>query len=250
MFYYLYQHTKKTDGSVFYVGIGSWDRAYQKSSRSKFWHSVVERHGFDVDVVRSFDNWEEACDWERLFIYIYGRRDLGTGCLVNLTDGGDGISNMHPDTKEKIRSKILSKIGRSYDVYRISDRKFIGTFNGTRDAAKEIGTHQQTVALVANHTLSSTKGYHICYSGCLPLWNVIESRTGSAGKSRAGKISIEGQKDRNEKPVGKFSIDGEMLEKFDSATKASYSIGMSRNRIRNVIANNDNPYKGFIWKYL
>jgi uncharacterized protein involved in tellurium resistance len=32
--------------------------------------------------------WEEACKKETFFISYYGRKDLGLGSLVNMTDGG------------------------------------------------------------------------------------------------------------------------------------------------------------------
>jgi hypothetical protein len=37
---------------------------------------------------------------EKYYIRKYGRRDLGTGCLVNLTDGGEGVSGLVCSTKQ------------------------------------------------------------------------------------------------------------------------------------------------------
>jgi hypothetical protein len=37
--------------------------------------------------------WEEACEKEKEFIKLYGRKDQGSGCLCNLTDGGEGTVN-------------------------------------------------------------------------------------------------------------------------------------------------------------
>ena len=36
-------------------------------------------------------SWTHACYAEKWCIKMYGRRDLKTGTLVNLTDGGDGV---------------------------------------------------------------------------------------------------------------------------------------------------------------
>jgi hypothetical protein len=55
--------------------------------------------------------WEEACEKEKEFIQLYGRRDLGLGTLVNMTDGGDGVHNLSDETKKKlseIRKGLLS----------------------------------------------------------------------------------------------------------------------------------------------
>lgn len=90
MDYYVYVHKKKTDGEVFYVGKGRKSRAYQKHSRSRFWHSVVNNHGFDVEIVLKDVSEKDAYLKEIELITLYGRRDKGLGTLVNLTDGGEG----------------------------------------------------------------------------------------------------------------------------------------------------------------
>jgi hypothetical protein len=46
---------------------------------------------------------EESTQFEVELIKQYGRRDLGTGCLVNLTDGGEGTVNV---TSEVVEAKI------------------------------------------------------------------------------------------------------------------------------------------------
>jgi hypothetical protein len=47
--------------------------------------------------------WEQACEKEIEFIKLYGRIDLGTGCLANLTDGGDKLANLSELSRKKIR---------------------------------------------------------------------------------------------------------------------------------------------------
>lgn len=102
--HFVYLH-KKLDGTVFYVGMGTirttgnrYNRAYSKYRRNPFWRFTVEKHGYEVEIVGEFPSRELASNKEMELISQYGRRDLGTGTLVNMTDGGDGTSNIlnHP----------------------------------------------------------------------------------------------------------------------------------------------------------
>lgn len=97
--HYVYIHRKASDGSPFYVGKGSL-RARQKSqgceralthdSRNRAWRNVVAKHGLVVEVVASCADDAIAQSLERKLIAELGRRNAGSGPLINLTDGGDG----------------------------------------------------------------------------------------------------------------------------------------------------------------
>jgi hypothetical protein len=89
----IYQHLKP-NGKVFYIGIGvSKKRAYSKHNRSKYWLNIVSKYPYEVQILKQDLSWGEACELEKLLISWYGRKDLKTGCLVNMTDGGEGCSN-------------------------------------------------------------------------------------------------------------------------------------------------------------
>ena len=57
--YVIYRHLKP-NGEVFYIGIGSEKRAYQKNPRSDFWKRVVSIHGYEVQILKSDLTWEDA----------------------------------------------------------------------------------------------------------------------------------------------------------------------------------------------
>jgi hypothetical protein len=88
----VYRHIRLDKNEVFYIGIGKDEnRAYEKRrSRSDWWKSVINMTDYRVDILFDELTWEEACEKEIEFIKLYGRKDLGLGSLVNLTDGGDG----------------------------------------------------------------------------------------------------------------------------------------------------------------
>lgn len=89
--YYVYLHRKKTDGSIFYVGKGSNNRAYENiTSRNSFWKNISNKHGYYVDFANKNLTEEEAFELEKFLIQEI--KDLNRHKLCNLTDGGEGCS--------------------------------------------------------------------------------------------------------------------------------------------------------------
>jgi hypothetical protein len=101
----LYRHIRLDKNEPFYVGIGKTEeRAYSIKSRNKHWQHIVNSSDYEVNVLFENLTWEQACKKEKEFIRLYGRKDLGLGTLVNLTDGGDGALGrpMTVKLKEKL----------------------------------------------------------------------------------------------------------------------------------------------------
>ena len=107
----VYRHITLDTNQVFYIGIGKINRPNSKKNRNKFWHNVVNKHGYYSEIVKDNLSHQEACELEQLLILEYGRRDLNTGYLVNMTDGGDGLNNYKFDrnTVQRIREKNLGR---------------------------------------------------------------------------------------------------------------------------------------------
>lgn len=100
----LYRHLKPC-GEVFYIGVGNKIRPYTKTDRSDFWWKVVNKYGYEIQILKTDLTKEEAYELEVILIAWYGRKNLGLGPLVNLTDGGDGSNNtvVSEETREKLR---------------------------------------------------------------------------------------------------------------------------------------------------
>lgn len=88
----VYRHRRLDTYDVFYVGIAkSKRRPHSTFSRNPFWKNVVAKTEYQVEIIAYPETWEDCCELEQLLISEYGRADLGTGPLVNLTSGGEGV---------------------------------------------------------------------------------------------------------------------------------------------------------------
>jgi hypothetical protein len=91
--YYVYAYLRGEDtnhgkaGDPVYIGKGSGRRAYSMNRRVK----PPENPAHTVFPGQNLTE-GEAFELERTLIAVYGRIDLGTGCLANLTEGGEGAS--------------------------------------------------------------------------------------------------------------------------------------------------------------
>lgn len=130
----VYRHIRLDKNEPFYIGIGKTEkRAYEKIKRNQFWHNIIAKTDYEVEILFDDLTWENAEEKEKELIKLYGKRDNNTGCLVNITDGGGGIlgarhteeskrkigeesrnrkrSPRSAETKEKLRLANLGKVG-------------------------------------------------------------------------------------------------------------------------------------------
>lgn len=112
--WYVYRHIRLDTNKPFYVGIGNkknYARAYQTNPdrRNQIWHNIFSKTDIEIEIILDNLTKSQASEKEKEFIKLYGRKDLGTGILSNMTDGGDGIWNCKrsEETKEKLRQSKL-----------------------------------------------------------------------------------------------------------------------------------------------
>ena len=106
---YVYRHIRLDKNEPFYIGIGSdksYRRAFEKKRRSGIWNKIICKTSYDVEILIDNLSWEQACSKEKEFILLYGRKDLNSGTLVNLTDGGEGALNRKYKTSEETKLKL------------------------------------------------------------------------------------------------------------------------------------------------
>lgn len=121
--FYAYVHAKP-DASIFYVGKGSGDRAFdigkESYRRSAYHTNVVEKYGRGNILVGIMECSSEsvAFDLERGLIKCLRRSGAR---LVNHTDGGEGVAG-YKWSKEAIERMAASKRGRKQSESEIAKR--------------------------------------------------------------------------------------------------------------------------------
>lgn len=110
---YLYRHIRHDTDEPFYVGIGTDEKKYKRahgtSPRNRFWKSITSKTSYDVEIMDDNLTNEEAFEKEKYFINLYGRRDLKTGTLCNLTKGGELVNGLSKETIKK-RSETMKRL--------------------------------------------------------------------------------------------------------------------------------------------
>ena len=101
---FVYIH-KKPCGEVFYVGAGSKHRPHQKWGRCKNWNDIVKEFEYEVEIIKSNLNIQEAIILEEELISKYGRLIDNSGTLV--THKTKGV--VYNRTIDKIHGDKIAK---------------------------------------------------------------------------------------------------------------------------------------------
>ncbi len=194
--FYTYIHIKETTGEIFYVGKGHGNRFKELRSRSKYWKWTAEKYGVIANIVAHGLSENEAFLLEKKLIKIYGRKNLGTGNLVNLTEGGDGTSGYvcteehkekiskatkgrkHTEEYKRYMSEIMSgrvlseetknKLSIKMRSCNVNSKKVIcietgEIFNSASEAARSISGDPSCISKCCLGKINSHKGFRFKY---------------------------------------------------------------------------------------
>ena len=161
--YYVYAYLRKSDLTPYYIGKGKNGRQYQKhkvkvpTDRNRI--VILEAHLSNIG----------ACGLERRYIKWYGRKDLGTGILRNLTDGGDGGPGrkstpaiIAKSIQTRKRNGTLGKVSPASRLKGIETKRLNGTLIQSQSARQKNRQSQLNLIEQGLKDLSYTKVTWIC----------------------------------------------------------------------------------------
>jgi len=116
MNYYIYFIYEIDSVNPFYVGKGKGRRLHdhlqpRRLKKNTFLYNklrsmIKKGEEFTIQIVMDGLTESEAFVEEMYFIQKFGRRDIDTGCLCNMTNGGDGVSGLIHSEEHRLKLSI------------------------------------------------------------------------------------------------------------------------------------------------
>ena len=150
--YYVYQYLREKDsstapaGTPYYIGKGKNNRAYIGHNNR------IPSNKEHIQIIKDKLTEQEAMALEIMLIEKYGRKDLVTGILINLSNGGEGASGAVRSQEHKTRisqaqtGKIVSDSTREKLSKALSGKKRsdIAKFNISKAHIGQIAWNKNT----------------------------------------------------------------------------------------------------------
>jgi hypothetical protein len=258
----VYQHRRLDTNEVFYVGIGKTkQRSEVFHGRSIDWQKVSLESQILVEIVAENITIEEAGEIEKDLVKKYGRKDLGLGPLVNLTDGGEYSSYNYGKIsiyKEK-KSKFIND--KDLSIY-LEDGWKKGRPSYVSEKIKSKWTKERKIKHSDKFSGSNAYWYGKTGEGT-PMWGKKQSEKFiSAVKSymNSDRHPMKNEKSRKKmadsrqkenhpraKKIDQFSLDGSYIRTWNCIIDAKKELNIFH--IDKVCLGKRKSAGGYIWKY-
>lgn len=262
--FYIYVHHTK-EGVPFYVGKGKKNRCLNTKNRSQWWENVVNKYGYYIEI-KEINLPEDKCFLREVYwINFYGRKDLKKGTLVNMTDGGEGVSNRlySEEEKEKLSNywvnnlKNLQSIGKRKDYFGKTlfniDNPNYGNKGGKNPLSKQVvklNLKGEFISSFSSLTEAEKEGkvkgvYQVCNGRRHQLKGYIYVYRENY---ESGDYSIK-LGTTNKKTVLKKDLKTNKILKIYNSTQETEKDGFFPNHVARACRGERKTYKGFAWGY-
>lgn len=236
---YVYQHIRLDTFEPFYIGLSNdqdYNRANSKHSRNKWWKNITSKVKIKVEIIIDNISFNEAKLYEQWYIKFYGRKDLGLGNLVNLTDGGDGVlgNKCSEENKEKLRKfHTRNSYCKGYKQTEEHKRK-VREANVGRLHTKET---KLKISLANKGKVSLIKGLKLSEEH---IKNMIEGNKKRKKPENPYRLRI---------PILQYDLNGNFIREYTSI-KQTKEFGFNSGCVWSCVTNGKfrKTHKKFIWK--
>jgi hypothetical protein len=191
--FYVYAYYVPGEFLPFYIGKGRGNRfktrlygsCGEASGMMKNKLLKLKREGIRPLVLKLYTNLteEKAFEKERMLIKLYGRRDIGTGCLCNHTDGGEGqsgrifseesrkkMSESHkgkkptPEANANMIAAVLKVRARPVELFDVKTSEVVERYVSVREAGRKLGVGHALIGYRIRRGLMSQDGQSLRYA--------------------------------------------------------------------------------------
>ncbi|MEI6186998.1 MAG: NUMOD1 domain-containing DNA-binding protein [Alphaproteobacteria bacterium] len=248
--YYLYRYIRLDSGQPFYIGIGTkrvrlnsfksnkseYHRAYY-GKRTHICKNIQNKTIYKIEILLESNDYEFIKEKEKEFIKLYGRIDLKTGCLANMTDGGEGTTNIvvSKSTKTKISNNsfnkgkfgVLSPVSKKLYQYDLE-----GNFVKEWVSGTEVKNHFKTTyepSSCARNRTKSYKGYQ---------WRYYKVENIGKIKEIPSYKTI---------PVYQYNSNGCLIQKYKSTSEIYNKLKYTKSTIYEAMRSESHYAYGSFW---
>lgn len=287
--YYTYILKDSTTNQPFYVGKGTGPRMYQhKKEALREDYKKRSVHCKIISIINRGDEIlyekieqpteEDAFALELELIKQYGRKDLGTGILCNLTEGGEGAYRRSKESIELTASKHRGMKRSEKSKQHMRDAQIKLRLSGlvTTEESKLKMSHErkqrpkQTKLTIEKRKKSLPKRKVIQMDLSFNIIKEWESMSLAAqtlnidltniyrscyfnGKNSAGGFKWKYLTDNKQKQnyrISQYTLDDKFIKFFDTTSEAAKSVNVHFSSIIYCCNGKTNTCAGFKWKYV
>lgn len=228
---YVYRHIRLDKNIPFYIGIGTdkyYKRSRNKRMRNPLWKRIASKTEYEVEIILDDLTLSEAKAKEVEFIALYGRLNIGTGPLANITGGGDGMFDPPPALREAYSKKYSGEGNPFYGKKHSEETR--AKFSERQKGTKRGPMKEETKRKIGERN----KGK--------PTW--IKGKKDPKGS--ASRTGVKHPRYRGE--VYCYDSNAELFKIFSCNSEAAAFFGVCANDIRRVIIGDRNHCKGYSFK--